>query len=311
MGYILTQYYTTKNPAYIENVVQSDYQTLDYGRRDSRYINFQKNGAQGLTLHSIGCAQPKAKPIADNFNKSTAQASVHAVLQSDGTVLQLCPWNYRMWHVGGSANNTHIGVEMCEPACIWYDANNGYKVHINDVPAATEYVRGTYRVAVELFADLCRQLKLDPLNDGVIISHSEAYKRGLGSNHGDPEHLWKALNLNYTMDTFRHAVDYYMRHGTHEEEEMRYNTLGDIKADKNNGKYYAPAIEKLLAKGLLTGKGGTGDETIIDLGEDAVRLLVVLARAGVFDKQDTPKVDIDYTKLGKAVAEEIFQRLSN
>ena len=26
----------------------------------------------------------------------------------------------RGWHGGGSSNNTHIGVEMCEPGCIKY-----------------------------------------------------------------------------------------------------------------------------------------------------------------------------------------------
>ena len=63
---------------------------------------------------------------------------------------------------------------------------------------------------------------------------------------------------------------------------MRYNTLADIKADKNNAPYYLPTIEKLMAKGILRGKGGTGDETIIDLGEDAVRVLVTLDRTGVY-----------------------------
>ncbi len=43
--------------------------------------------------------------------------------------------------------------------------------------------------------------------DGVIISHAEGYKRKIASNHGDPEHLWRGLGLNYTMDTFRHDVN--------------------------------------------------------------------------------------------------------
>lgn len=305
----IQEYFTKKNPAFVENVVQADYLNLPYGRRDARYINFQQNGAKGLVLHSIGCAQPKAKKVADNFNKSSATASVHAVLQPDGTVLQLCPWNYRMWHVGGAANDTHIGVEMTEPSCIWYDEANGYKVYINNTAKATEHCKATYRVAVELFAYLCKTLGLDPLKDGVIISHAEAYKRGLGSNHGDPEHLWNALQLGYTMDTFRKAVNYYMQHGTFEEEEMRYNTLGDIRKDKNNGKYYTPTIEKLLEKGILKGKGGSGDDTIIDLGEDAIRLLVVLDRASLFDNKVVGEIDL--TALGKVIVEDVIQRISN
>ena len=67
-----------------------------------------------------------------------------------------------------------------------------------------------------------------------------------------------------------------------EELEMRYNTLGDLKNDQNNAPYYLPTIEKLLAKGFLTGKGGEGDGLILDLSEDAVRILVIHDRAGLY-----------------------------
>jgi hypothetical protein len=59
---------------------------------------------------------------------------------------------------------------------------------------------------VELFAHLCGEYGLNPLADGVILSHSEGYKKGVASNHGDPEHLWKGLNLPYTMDGFRQDI---------------------------------------------------------------------------------------------------------
>lgn len=263
----------TKNQAYIKNV----------NKADSRYTDFQKRGPVGGVLHSIGSPQPSAKVIADYFNSPDVEASVHAVIQADGVCYQLAPWNYRMWHVGGSANNTHIGIEMTEPDCIAYDAKNGYKLTILDRERALEYVKATYAAAVELFADLCEEFGWDPLQDGVILSHAECYKRGLGSNHGDPEHLWDALGTGYTMDTFRAAVAEKMRdHDREEATEMRYNTLADLKADKFNAPYYLPTVEKLLAKGILRGKGGEGDETILDLGEDAVRVLVTLDRAGVY-----------------------------
>ena len=47
------------------------------------------------------------------------RACVHGFIDgNDGTIYQTLPWNHRGWHGGGSSNNTHIGVEMCEPACI-------------------------------------------------------------------------------------------------------------------------------------------------------------------------------------------------
>ena len=67
-----------------------------------------------------------------------------------------------------------------------------------------------------------------------------------------------------------------------ESDEMRYKTLGDLKADKNFGGAYLPTVEKLMDKGILKGKSGEGDETVIDLGEDAIRVLVILDRAGQF-----------------------------
>ena len=80
---------------------------------------------KGLMIHSVGCPQPRASVFANNWNNANANVCVHAVLQADGTVLQLLPWNRRGWHCGsgsnGSGNNTHIGVEMTEPDTIQYD----------------------------------------------------------------------------------------------------------------------------------------------------------------------------------------------
>ena len=58
---------------------------------------------------------------------------------------------------------------------------------------------------------LCKEYDLDPLADGVIISHAEGHKRGIASNHGDPEHLWRQLGMGYTMDGFRKDVKNSMK----------------------------------------------------------------------------------------------------
>lgn len=159
---------------------------------------------KGLMLHSVGCPQPKASVFINQFNNSTYnRACVHAFIDAnDGTVYQTLPYDYRGWHAGGSANNTHIGVEMCEPNCIKYIS--GSKFTCSDLEKAQEMVKTTYNSAVELFADLCNYYNLNPLTD--ILSHCEGHKKGIASNHGDPEHLWKGLKLPYTMDTFRYDV---------------------------------------------------------------------------------------------------------
>lgn len=164
---------------------------------------------KGLMLHSIGSSQPSAKVFARNYNVEypyDSSVCPHAFLQSDGTVYQLIPWEMKSWHAGGSANATHIGVEMCEPGCITYTAANEFTVAEEDLETAKEYVQGTYRSAVNLFAQLCIQYDLDPLEDGVILSHTEGHYRGIASDHGDPEYVWRNLDLPYTMDGFRSDV---------------------------------------------------------------------------------------------------------
>ena len=170
------------------------------------YMAGRKITVKGLMLHSVGCPQPSASVFIKNWNKSTYNnACVHGFIDAnDGTVYQTLPWNHRGWHGGGFSNNTHIGVEMCEPACIKYVG--GATFTCSDKPKAIAAVEQTYKAAVELFAMLCEKYGLDPLADGVIVSHKEGYARGIATNHGDPEHLWTQLGMGYSMDSFRKAV---------------------------------------------------------------------------------------------------------
>lgn len=165
---------------------------------------------KGLMLHSVGVGQPSASVFIKNWNSASySRACVHAFIDGNsGTVYQTLPWNRRGWHCGsgsnGSGNDTHIGVEMCEPGSITY--TSGANFTVSNAADAKAVAKRTYEAAVELFAYLCNKYKLDPAGDGVILSHREGHARGVASDHGDPEHLWKGLGLAYTMDTFRAAV---------------------------------------------------------------------------------------------------------
>lgn len=170
------------------------------------YKEGKKITVKGGVLHSVGCPQPKAEVFVNNWNKeSYDRACVHAFIDGKtGDVYQTLPWNHRGWHAGGSANNTHFGVEMCEPATIEYTGGATFICH--DYEDTKYVVKKTYESAVELFAKLCEEYKLNPLEKGVIVSHKEAHALGIASNHGDPEHLWKQLGMSYTMDIFRRDV---------------------------------------------------------------------------------------------------------
>lgn len=168
------------------------------------YTAGRKITVKGLMLHSVGCPQPRASVFIHSWNSASFdRACVHGFIDgNDGTVYQTLPWNHRGWHAGGAANNTHIGVEMCEPACIKYTGGSSFTC--SDTATARAVAKRTYEAAVELFAMLCKEYGLNPLTD--IISHREGHAQGVASNHSDPEHLWNGLKMGYTMEAFRQAV---------------------------------------------------------------------------------------------------------
>ena len=131
--------------------------------KNSCYLAGQKITVKGLMLHSVGCSQPSASVFIRNWNNPSVQACVHGFIDANtGDVYQTLPWEHRGWHCGGAANNTHIGIEMCEPNCITY--TKGASFTCSDLAKAKVMVERTYNSAVELFAYLCKQYGLDPLS---------------------------------------------------------------------------------------------------------------------------------------------------
>lgn len=60
-------------------------------------------------------------------------------------------------------------------------------------------------------------------------------------------------------------------------ETARYHLLSDVPQGD-----YRTVLDKLIAADILRGRSGTGEERVLDLTEDSVRLLVLLDRAGAF-----------------------------
>ena len=222
--------------------------------RNPCYTVGRKITVKGLMLHSVGCPQPEASAFINSWNSPAHDTScVHGFIDgNDGTVYQTLPWNHRGWHCGsgskGSGNNTHIGVEMCEPACIKCTAGSNFTC--SDMAAAKAVAKRTYDTAVELFAMLCKKYSLNPLEDGVVISHREGHSRGIASNHGDPEHLWTQLGMGYTMDTFRRAVKEAMG-GASSGTDGYTKIMGDATATAEQMKAYLKAKNPDVAQSVL------------------------------------------------------------
>lgn len=220
------------------------------------YTAGRKITVKGLMLHSVGCSQPKASVFINSWNRASYNnACVHAFIDgNDATIYQTLPWNHRGWHCGsgskGSGNNTHIGVEMCEPACIKYTGGSSFTC--SDLATARAVAKRTYEAAVELFAYLCKKYNLNPTADGVIISHKEGHSRGIASNHGDPEHLWKGLGMSYTMNTFRQAVKAAMAgSGTSAETDGYIRIMGTAAATAAQMESYLKKANPSVAQSVI------------------------------------------------------------
>lgn len=171
------------------------------------YTAGEKIEVKGIMLHSVGCGQPDPQVFIDEWDDPDYdRACVHAFIHAcTGVIYQTLPWNHRGWHGGGSSNDTHIGIEMCEPACLEYTDTFSFICH--DPQEAARSAKLTYDVAVALTAALCKEYHLNPMEKGVIISHWEGCQSGIASAHEDPEHYWNQLGTGYTMDGFRRDVE--------------------------------------------------------------------------------------------------------
>jgi hypothetical protein len=124
--------------------------------------------------------------------KYVEQALVKAVRNAGGLALKFVspgldgvPDRILLFGYAKNANNTgYIGFEICE-----------------DGLTDASYFNAVYMEAVELCVYLCKQYGLTEKN---IICHSEGYKLGIASNHGDVMHWFPKHGKS--MDTFRADV---------------------------------------------------------------------------------------------------------
>ena len=164
----------------------------------------RKITVKGIMVHSTGANNPTLKRYVgpddgllgqnkynnhwNTHHPGGREVCVHGFIGklADGTIAtyQTLPWDHRGWHAGGSANNTHIGFEICE-----------------DGLTDASYFAKVYQEAVELCAYLCKEFNLTEQN---IICHSEGYRKGIASNHGDVMHWFPKHGKS--MDTFRADV---------------------------------------------------------------------------------------------------------
>ena len=287
----LYQQIAVRNDCYARN--QADLAKAP-ANRDSRYAQYYQ-GPRGIMVHSTGANNPNLRRYVqpddgilgvnsnqNDWNRPGLEVCVHAFLgltqAGEVAAYQILPWEYRAWHCGGDANNTHLSFEICED-------------NLRD----RAYWEKTYRLARELTAELCRKFGLDPLAPGVLVDHAEGAALGIASNHADVDHWWSRYGV--TMDDFRADVARLLEQedAAQEEEEEPSMTREEItqlvKQDLEEERdarifrnladvpdWAAATAQKLVERGALQGDGKA-----LNLSYDLLRTMVALDRLGILD----------------------------
>lgn len=261
--------------------------TTRYLKNNPCYKSGRIIAVKGLMLHSVGVPQPDPMVFIRSWDRESYKtACVHGFIGEDESFITLpcmeTPGKaMRGWHGAsgpkGSVNNTHLGFEMCEPKHIKYAG--GATFTCSDVEAAIAFVRKTTANAVDVFAVLCAYHGLDPMKD--IISHAEGHKLGVASNHGDPDHLWRQLKMDYDMNAFRRDVARRMT-DSEEDLDMTPEKLAEllpeafaIMAKKEPSEWAKGALEYCKEKGYMVGDASGNQQPMKPLlRQEAAQLIM-------------------------------------
>lgn len=217
------------------------------------YKTGDKIKVKGLMVHSTGAPNTKlsryvgpddgilgTNPNGNHWNQNKPDGRsvcVHGFIGKDKNgeirTYQTLPWDHLGWHCGGSANSTHIGIELCED-----DQTDG------------AYLDAVYKEAVEVYAYLCKEFGL---NETHIIDHSEGWKKGIASNHGDATSWFKKHGKS--MNSFRADVKALLNGGTISQPQLPVEQPST--PDKS--------IDE-LARAVINGEYGSGDARKAALG---------------------------------------------
>ena len=295
------------------------------------YIAAKKMTPKGIVVHTTGAKNKNLKRYVDapeevgvnvygnhwNVAKpGDRKVCVHAFIGCDKNkqirVAEILPLDICCWGVGkgrkGSYNDdpAYIQFEICE---------DGLKDEV--------YYRDAFAVAAEYCADLCTAYGF-----GIeqIVGHCEAYRKGYGSNHADPEHWMK--NFGETMADFREQVACILKgretvvQGSNE---SSLNTTGksainegDLVAIADDAVYYSGRAVPSWVKAMkwYVKEQPEGDRVVIDKNEKGTNSIcspihqkylsvVTAANKSVEKTENTSAVSTDCPYQVKVIADSL------
>lgn len=195
-----------------------------YLTNNACYMSNRRIKPAGIMIHSTAVKGAMAKNFLSSWNvlkPNGKEVCVHGFIDNTG-VYQTLPWDIRGWHCGGSANNSLIGVEVCEPKDYTDKA----------------YFENVKQKVIDLCVYLCKKYNWSA---SAITTHCEGYQRygsSYASNHADIYHWWKVYH-NYTMKELRADVAERL------EEEKMLNDLIEKYGEEAVRKSFVKLIESV------------------------------------------------------------------
>ena len=235
-------------------------------------IHFYRNGnkPEYLVIHYFG-GLSSAFGAAEWFKDPRAQGSAHYCVDETDVIQHCVRDQDGAWHCGAVGglryihpycrNNNSIGIEM-RPSKI-----NRTSMNANDKDWYFDdrVVKNTIWLCVQLM----KKYKI-PIEN--VIRHWDVTGKICPAPYvGAYYNTYYGTTGDQQWAKFKERLE--------EALEMRYNKLGEVKNQD-----YRKTLDKLIQKGLLKGKGGMGEGLILDMSEDMIRTLVILDRAGNFDR---------------------------
>lgn len=225
-----------------------NYLKASRGKADIRY----------LVIHFTANNGDTAKNNADYFARADISTSAHYFVD-ENEVWQSVRDQDIAWHCGTKGTYYHpycrnansIGIEMCSRM-----RDGGYY-----------FAPGTIANAQALARELMAQYSIAP---DCVIRHYDVTHKVCPAPYVESVAAWQAFQNGLTEEAEDMTADEVKK--LIEQSQKEYNTAAEVP------EWGRPTVEKLMQKGYLT-----GEDKGLGLSYDALRVLVVNDRAGLYD----------------------------
>lgn len=256
----------------VQNLTKYNYSNANRDNFDIEYIVIHYFGSLGT-----------AKAVSDYFASSYRGASTHFALDEGEDIYQCVLCEDIAWHCGTSEtyyhkecrNSNSIGVEV-----------RPYKISTTTMYANDRDWYFTQKIVdrlVEFTEYLMQKYGIDP--DHVVRHYDVTHKQCPRPWQGDDVNtyygktgntLWAEFKARLTQEEQQQEDNYDM---------VRYNKLKDIPDNWDKNGNPRTMVEGFMNAGFLLGDGSAqdGNEDVIDVSNDMLRVWAIECRAGLYD----------------------------